>query len=86
MIASSLGPTNPNVDPGQSFPSDRLYVVNSPVDVLMNGANADVLYAGGYPGTTDRYQVRVPSGVSGMTNLQISAAWITGPSVQIAVK
>src|SRR5207249_4399821 len=84
MVASGLGPTNPSVDRGQLFPSDRLYVVNSPVDVLMNGANAEVLYAGGYPTTTDRYQVnfRVPSGIlPGMATLQISAAWITGPAV-----
>jgi uncharacterized protein (TIGR03437 family) len=89
MIATGLGPTNPSVDPGKPFPSDKLYVVNSPVDLLINGTSAEVLYAGGYPGTTDRYQVnfRVPSGLSpGMVNLQISAAWITGPAAQIAVR
>jgi uncharacterized protein (TIGR03437 family) len=89
MIVGGLGPTRPGVDPGKPFPADQLYSVNSPVLVVMNGLDSEVLYAGGYPNTTNWYQVnfRVPSGVSpGMASLQVSAAWITGPDVRIAIK
>ena len=64
LFASGLGPTRPGVDPGQPFPAAPLQVVNSPVQVLVNGNSADVLYAGGYPGAVDGYQVnfRMPDG------------------------
>jgi len=89
LFATGLGPTAPGVDPGQAFTADPLQVVNSPVDVTINGAAADVLYAGGYPGTTDSYQVnfRLPSGIApGMASLQVTAAWIPGPEVKIATQ
>jgi len=57
LFASGLGPTRPGVEPGQPFPTDALQVVNSPVEVLVNGKPGEVLYAGGYPGAVDRYQV-----------------------------
>jgi hypothetical protein len=89
LFATSLGPTQPGVDPGQPFTADPLQVVNSPVDVTINGAVTEVLYAGGYPGTTDTYQVnfRLPSVVApGMARLQITAAWIPGKEANIAVQ
>jgi uncharacterized protein (TIGR03437 family) len=55
----------------------------------VSGAAATVLYAGGYPGTTNAYQVnfRVPDGVQpGMANIQLSVAWIPGLQVKIAVR
>lgn len=64
-------------------------MANSPVEVTINGAAAEVLYAGGYPGATNEYQVnfRLPSGIMpGMATLQITAAWIGGPEVKIAVQ
>jgi hypothetical protein len=42
LFASGLGPTKPGVDPGQPFPSSPLQIVNSPVQVLVNGNSADV--------------------------------------------
>ncbi len=89
LIATGLGPTQPGVEPGQPFPASPLSLANSPVDVTVNGQPAEVQYAGGYPGTTDTYQVnfRVPSGItSGAATLQISAAWIAGPEVKIPVQ
>jgi uncharacterized protein (TIGR03437 family) len=89
MIASGLGPTRPGVDPGRPFPAEPLQVVNGPVQVRVNGLDAPVLYAGGYPNTADWYQVnfRVPAGVpSGAANLQIVAAWIPGPAVNVMVR
>jgi uncharacterized protein (TIGR03437 family) len=89
LIATGLGPTRPGVDPGQPFPASALQVVNSPVDVTVNGVGAQVLYAGGYPGSTNAYQVnfQLPSGITpGTANLQISAVWIPGPAVSLAVQ
>ena len=89
LFASGLGPTRPGVDPGQPFPADPLQVVNSPIQVFVNGNPADVLYAGGYPGAVDGYQVnfRVPDGATpGQASLRLASAWITGPSVSIPVR
>jgi hypothetical protein len=89
LFASGLGPTRPGVDPGQPFPADPLQIVNSPVQVLVNGNPGDVLYAGGYPGAVDGFQVnfRVPSGAApGQNALQLTSAWISGPAVNIAVR
>ena len=89
LIATGLGPTRPGVDPGKPFPASPLSLVNSPVDVTVNGQPAEVQYAGGYPGTTDTYQVnfRVPSGITpGPASLQIGVAWILGPEVRIPVQ
>jgi len=89
MIATNLGPTRPGVNPGQPFPGSPPHVVNSPVEVTVNGQPAEVLYAGGYPGTTNTYQVnfRLPSGVApGQATLQLAAAWIGAPEVRVAVQ
>ena len=89
LYASGLGPTFPGVDPGQPFTADPRQVVSSPLDVTVGGASATVLYAGGYPGSVNRYQVnfRIPAGVQrGMANIQLTAAWIAGSQVKIAVQ
>jgi len=89
VIASGLGPTRPGVDPGQPFPVSPLQTVNSPVEANVNGSPAEVLYAGGYPGAVDRYQVnmRVPDGTApGMATLQLTAGYIPGPLVNIPVQ
>jgi hypothetical protein len=86
LFASGLGPTRPGVEPGQPFPADSLQVVNSPVEVLVNGMAGEVVYAGGYPGAVDRYQVnfRAPGGASsGSASVQVISAWIGGSAVQI---
>ena len=88
LYASGLGPTFPGIDPGQPFTADPLQVVSSPLEVTVGGASASVLYAGGYPGAVNAYQVnfRVPDGVQpGVANIQLSAAWIAGSQVKIAV-
>jgi uncharacterized protein (TIGR03437 family) len=64
-------------------------VVNSPVEVTVNGTSAEVLAAVGFPGTVDSYQVnfRVPSNAAkGAATVQVSAAWIAGPAVTIVVQ
>jgi hypothetical protein len=89
LFASGLGPTRPGVDPGQVFTADPAQVASSPIDVLVNGESADVLYAGGYPNTVDNYQVnfRMPADTApGMAAVQLSAAWIAGTEVKIPVQ
>jgi uncharacterized protein (TIGR03437 family) len=86
VIATGLGPTNPSVDPGQLFPASPFALVNSPVEATLNGAPADILYAGGYPGTSTVYQVnlRLPANSQpGTASLQLTSAW--QPSVPIPI-
>ena len=89
LYATGLGPTLPAVDPGKPFTASPQQIVNSPVDVTVNGRPAEVLYAGGFPGAVDGYHVsfRLPSGtVAGEVSLQLTSAFIPGPEVKIAVK
>ena len=89
LFASGLGPTRPGVDPGQPFPSSPLAVVNSPVQVTVNGRSASVLTAVGVPGRVDTYQVQfqVPSGVTtGAAVIQVIDAWIPGPAATVAIR
>src|SRR5580700_8413159 len=88
IFMTGLGPTNPGVDPGQPFVASPLALVNSPVQATLNGSQADVLYAGGYPGSSTAYQVnlRLPaSAQSGAAALQITSAWQPSATVQILV-
>ena len=72
-----------------AFQSSPLVVANSPIAIPMDGEAAEILAAVGYAGATDGWQVnfRVPPDAGkGMLNLQLSAAWISGTSVAIAVQ
>lgn len=87
--ASGLGPTRPSVDPGQPFPADANVQVNSPVAVTVNGQNAEVVNSIGWPGLVDTYRVdfRVPEGLAaGTASVQLSAAWVAGTALRIAVQ
>lgn len=89
LYATGLGPTTPAVDFGQPFPPGKTYSANAPIEVLVSGQSAEVLYAGGYPGAIDGYQVnfRLPPGLNpGAATLQLTAAWIPGPEVKIVLK
>ncbi len=88
-FARGLGPTRASIDPGSPFPTDPLANVNTPVEVTVNGASAEVLAAVGYPGTTETYEVnfRVPADAGkGTASLQLSVAWIASSAVSIAVQ
>jgi uncharacterized protein (TIGR03437 family) len=55
----------------------------------VGGQAADVLYAGGYPGSTDGFQInfRVPSGVApGPAPVQLTAAFIPATAVTVPVQ
>ena len=89
LYATGLGPTRPGIELGTAFPTTASPVVNSPVEVTANGTAADVLYAGGFPGAVDGYQVsfRLPAGTTaGQVSLQLTVAFIPGSEVKIAVK
>jgi len=86
--ATGLGPTRPGIAVGQPFPSEMLQEVNSPIEVVAGGRVAEVLNKVGWPGSTDyRVDFRVPDGTPpGLVTVQLSAAWVSGPDVQIAVQ
>lgn len=89
LYATGLGPTTPFVDLGQPFPQGSAYAANSPADVLVNGQSSEVLYAGGYAGAVDGYQVnfRLPAGIpAGTASLQLTTAWVPGAAVAITTK
>ena len=91
-MATGLGPTRPGVDPGQPFPAypaNPLAVVNSPVEVTVNGVAVEAINAIGWPGLVNTYRVdfRVPVGTaSGPIAVQLSAAWITGSAVHVPLQ
>jgi uncharacterized protein (TIGR03437 family) len=89
LFATGLGATRASLLPGQPFPSSPLAVVNSPVEVTVNGKSAEVLDAVGYPGSVDGYQVNFrvpPDTTTGTASIQVSAAWVPGVPVSIPVQ
>jgi hypothetical protein len=89
LFASGLGPTRPGVDLGQPFTADPQQLVIAPVEVLVNGKSSQVLYAGGYPGAVDGYQVnfQVPDTTApGMASVELTSAWIPGPEVKMVIQ
>ena len=70
------------------FPSDARTVVNSPLQVSINGQAAQVVNAIGSAGLVDTYRidVRVPDGTGlGIARVQLTAAWIPGAPANIAI-
>jgi uncharacterized protein (TIGR03437 family) len=89
VTATGLGPTVPGVNPGQPFPSNTLQRVNSPLAVSVNGKPADIINGIGWPGLVDTYRVdfRVPDGTTpGTAAIQLTAAWIAGPLLNIPIQ
>ena len=89
LYAKGLGPTTPSVNPGDLFPGAPFAVVNSPLEVLVNGKAAPAINQIGLPATSDIYHIafRVPEGTAaGSATVQISAAWVKGSAVGIPVR
>ena len=83
LFASGLGPLRPAND------KSALRTANSPIEVTVNGVTADVLYAGEYAANLPALQVNFtlpPDTQAGTANVQVSAAWMLGPAVQIPVR
>jgi hypothetical protein len=89
LFATGLGPTKPGVDPHAAFPANPPAMVNSQVEVLVNGTPAEVLFAGGSAGATNGYQVNFtlpPNVIPGTATVQLRVAWVTGPGAAMAVQ
>jgi uncharacterized protein (TIGR03437 family) len=92
MSVSGLGPVKPTLDPGKPFPpfqEGKLHEVNSPVEVKVNGREAQVVNKIGWPTLYNVYRVDflVPEGTAaGMASVGLSVAWINGPEVKIPVR
>lgn len=89
ISAKGLGPVVPNVDPGQPFPTTSICVVNSPVEALVNGDPATVVFAGGEPGRVDIYDVefRIPTNArSGQATVQLLSGYIKGAPFEITIQ
>jgi hypothetical protein len=90
LAATGLGPVKPSLDPPGSveFSGPPYQEVNSPVTVVFNGKELPVVNKIGWPGQRNVYWVdfQVPSdAASGTATLQLTAAWIPGPTVTIPV-
>src|SRR5262249_27755839 len=89
LFASRLWPTQPAVDPGQTFPSSPPAVGPAPAEVRVNGKPAEVLGAVGLPGTVGGYQVnfRLPvDALTGSVALQLSVGMAVDTSVKLFVQ
>jgi uncharacterized protein (TIGR03437 family) len=92
ISAKGLGPTLPDlIPPGvKSFAAEPPYEqVNSPIEVAVNGVDAPVINAVGWPGSKELYRVdfRVPTGVQpGVATLRLTAAWIPADEVQFRIQ
>ena len=87
LQANGLGPTAPGANPGEPF-SANAALVNSPLQVSVNGRPAEVLNAIGWPGLVDTYRIdiRVPEGTrSGTAQVRLTVAWIPGLPISIPV-
>ena len=57
--------------------------------VRVNSTSVQAVYAGGYPGATDAYQInfQVPAGIpSGTATLSLASGFIEGGQVTIAMQ
>ena len=87
ILAKGLGPARNNI-PGQAFPAEPLAIVNSPVEVLVNGGSVAAINQIGVPATPDMYRIdfRVPDGTTGDARLQLRSAWIESSAVTIPIR
>jgi len=88
LLARGLGPTRPGVEPGASFPTSPVQVVNSPLEIAFGGAPATVINQVGWPGQHDLYRVefRVPETGAPTAEIQLTVAWIPAPTVTVPVQ
>ena len=88
LSARGLGPTRPGVDPGAPFPANPPQIVNSPIEMTAGGQPVELISQIGWPGEQNLYRVdfRLPKTSGATAALQISVAWIGGPSVSIPVQ
>lgn len=88
LFATGLGATDPAVASGAPSPLDPLAVATARVICTFGDRPGTVWFAGLAPGYTGLYQinVQVPDGVSGRTNLTVTAAGRTANAVTVVVR
>jgi len=76
IYATGLGSVNTEVPGGSAAPLQTLDKVKAPVDVIIDGQNADVSFAGLAPGFTGLYQVnaRIPVSASAGDAISVKIA------------
>ena len=89
--AMGLGPTRPNLDSVRvkPFSTNPLEVVNAPVEVSIDGKQAEVINAIGWPEETTVYRVdfHVPGDArTGSAAVRLTSAGIQGPEVTIPIR
>lgn len=90
LAATGLGPVKPDLLPpgATAFSGPPYQEVNAPVTVVLNGKELPVTNKIGWPGQKTVYWVdfQVPADASpGTATLSLTATWIPGPTVSIAV-
>src|SRR5262249_22098669 len=88
LLAANLGPTKPSVDPGEPFTAEPPNLVNSPIEVLVNGTATEVFSAVGQPGSVNTYRVnfKLADSLGGhKATLRLIAAWMSGGEVNIHI-
>ena len=88
LRAIGLGPTSPGLNPGQLFPTMPPQVVNSPLELRVNGIPSEPVNKIGWPGSTNyRVDFRVPPGnCQGNAEIELTVAWIPRAGIQIPVR
>jgi uncharacterized protein (TIGR03437 family) len=92
VLARNLGPTNPQVFPGQPFPKPfppgSVAWVNSPVEIQVNDKPVEVKQAIGVPSTANIYDVTfaAPNAPSGINSAQIFLAFVGGVKFPLVMK
>lgn len=87
MLATGLGPTDPDVAPGDRFPRDPFAQVLASVAVTAGGAPAPVVNKLGQPGEEGIYRVDfvLPGTTSATAKIKISAAGYLSPAAELPV-
>lgn len=89
LYATGLGPVSNPTAPGAAASATPLSLVTAPVQVLLSGRDAEVLFAGLAPGFAGLYQVniRVPADLAaGEAELILRTAGISSPPVRVTVR
>jgi len=88
LQVTGLGPTRPGIPFGQPFPQQPPHIVNSPIEVTVNGQSVPVVSKIGWPGLVDTFRVdiQLPNNISGPAMVRVTAAWIPGAEVRIPIR
>jgi len=87
--AADVGPTRPEVPPGQPFPAEPFLRVSADVEALVNGRPAEVVRQIGWPREVNQFRLdfTIPAGTAARQALvQLRVDGVAGPVVTIPVR